>query len=143
MHVGVHCQIDVHSPSTTICIARMEPCEEKLIHVQLPVTCMAMGPVGQQAAFDTLIVALDSCDELLECDELNNVRILKRCDIVVAVAETPVAAQPAPVPAPAPAPGVATPPAPEAPVEKESSPLDDLDLDNLQLDNVRTLRDQI
>jgi len=87
-------------------------------------------------------VALDSYDELLECDELNNVRILKREEIGLLVVETPapadfvesVPATPAPVDV---APAV---PAPEVPQDRAPSPLDGLDLDNLDLNQSQSLR---
>jgi len=132
--VGVQCQIHVHSPTATVCIPRMEAGEETHIQVQLPVTCMCMGPIGQQAAFDTLIVALDSYDELLECDELNNVQILKRAEIGLLVAAAPAeVVESAPVAPEPPA------PAPESPQEKAPSPLDGLDLDNLDLEQAQNL----
>ena len=132
--VGVLCQIHVHSPTATVCIPRMEPGEEMQIQVQLPVTCMCMGPIGQQCAFDTLIVALDSFDDLLECNELNNVQILKRADIELLVVETTttetVEVTPETPAAPAPA---ETAPVTPAPQPKAPSPLDNLDLDDLGL----------
>lgn len=128
--VGVLCRIQPHSPSATICIPRMEAGEQTQIQIQLPVTCMAMGPVHQQAAFDTLVVAVDSFDVLLECDELNNVQILRRGEIAVLA---PVV-QPAPAGPAAPAPQV-TPvaPAAPAPAPERQSPLDEIDLDQLDL----------
>lgn len=136
--VGVLCQIQVHSPTATVRIPRMEAGEETQIQIQLPVGCMSMGLVGQQAAFDTLIVAVDSYDEMLECDELNNVQILNRAEIGLLVAETPVPDTTAPVnPAPAdPAPAV---PTPEVPQDGDTSPLDGLDLDNLDLNQAQSL----
>jgi hypothetical protein len=122
--VGVLGQIHVHSPTMTVRIDRMECGEEKHVQVQLPVTCMSMHCATGTAAFDSLVVALDSYDELLECNELNNIQILKRCDIGVLVTETVVVAPTEVAPGPAP---VA--PVPAAPLE--SSPLDNLDLDNL------------
>lgn len=131
--VGVLCRIQPHSPAATICIPRMEAGEETQIQIQLPVTCMAMGPLHQQIAYDTLVVAIDSFDTLLECDELNNLQILKRGEIPLLAPVAPVVEQteiapvaPAP-PVPSPAPNVA--PAPE------KSPLDDIDLDQLDLGN--------
>ena len=122
--VGVLCQIDVHSPSATICIPRMEAGEETQIQIQLPVTCLSMGPCHQRCEFDTVVVALDSFDELLECDEFNNVQILKREDVSFLVIQ-PV--QTAPVPQ---APAVPAEPAPPG----RPSPLDGIDLDQLDLD---------
>ena len=134
--VGVLCQIDVHSPAANVCIPRMEPGEVTQIQIQLPATCMCMGPAGQQAAFDTLIVALDSYDELLECNELNNVQILERAEISLLVAETPVPAPTDPVettPAPVPA-------QPVTPETTPTDPTDGLDLDNLDLGSAQTLQ---
>lgn len=125
--VGVLCQIDVHSPSATICIPRMEAGEETQIQIQLPVNCMAMGPYHQRCEFDTVVVALDSFDELLECDELNNVQILKRQEIALLVTQ-PV--QTAPVLETPVVPAVPAVPAPQ----EQPSPLDGLDLDKLNLD---------
>ncbi len=143
--VGVLGQICAHSPTADICVPRIEPCQDLRVTLQLPVTCMAMGPHGQQAAFDTLIVALDSHDELLECDELNNVQILKRCDIVVVakstVTETTQSApsgQPAPDSVP-PQQTPSTPPqqlAPQTP--QPTSPLDQIDVDQLQQQTAET-----
>jgi len=135
--VGVQCQIHVHSPTATICIPRMEAGEETQIQIQLPVTSMCMGPVGQQAAFDTLIVALDSYDELLECNELNNVQILNRAEIGLLVVEVPAPVDfVETVPA---APALAV-PAPEVPQDITPSPLDGLDLDNLEFEQTQNLR---
>ena len=64
---------------------RIEAGCEIQVQVQLPFTCMSMGVPGQQVPFDTLIVAVDSFDELLECNELNNVQILTRADIPLLV----------------------------------------------------------
>ncbi len=136
--VGVLGQIHVHAPTATVHVPRLEAGQESQIRIQLPVTCMSMGLIGQRAEFDTLIVALDSYDELLECDELNNVQILKRCDIGLLVAPTnaPVVPESGPAQAaPAPsAPSAAVPAVPETP---ESSPLDNIDLDKLNLDSAQ------
>lgn len=126
--VGIVGQIQMHSPTMTVTIDRMECGEEKHIQVQLPVTCMSIPCAGGEAAFDSLVVAVDSCDELLECNELNNIQVLKRCDISLLVAET---AAPAPVEvAPTPVPQAPVSPAPD---QTEGSTLEDLDLENLDL----------
>lgn len=132
--VGVLSQIQVHSPTMTVKVDRMECGEEKHIQIQLPVTCMSMHCATGTAAFDSLIVALDSYDELLECDELNNVQVLKRCEIGLLVAEAvaPAPVETAPVQAPTPAPTV-----PGAP--DESSPLGNLNLENLDLGDAKSL----
>ncbi|MEO2015422.1 MAG: hypothetical protein ABGZ53_13725 [Fuerstiella sp.] len=129
--VGILGRIHMHSPTTTILIPGMEAGCETQVQVQLPVTCMSMGVPGQQVPFDTLIVALDSFDEWLECDELNNVQILSRADIpllVVAAATPPVAVESVPAQPIEPAPEIGV---PQTPQDKAPSPLDNIDLDDL------------
>lgn len=134
--VGVLCRIEPISPCTMMTIPCIQAGETKCVQIQLPARVMTMGPSGAQpAAFDTLVVALDSCDEIVECDELNNVAILKRAEVGLLAAETPVA--------PVAEPGAAAPaePAPEdnavpTPDDKANpSPLDKIDLDELDLDD--------
>lgn len=152
--VGVLGQIQFHSPTTTAAAPRMEAGAVTEFQIQLPVTCMSMGNNGQSAAaFDTLVVAVDSFDELIESNELNNVQILKRAEIgpLVAVVTTSapgVAVTPVPtsasggVSAPAavgPAPGqnslspspAPTPAAPD--IADPGAPSDQVDLDKLDL----------
>ena len=126
--VGVLGRIHMHSPTATITVPAMEAGCETQVQVQLPVTCMSMGFHGQQVPFDTLIVAVDSFDEWLECDELNNVQILTRADVPLLVVETaahPVAVEAVPA---QPAPEAAV---PQTPQENSPSPLDNIDLDDL------------
>lgn len=132
--VGVLGQIHVHSPTMTVRIDRMECGEEKHIQMQLPVTCMSMFCATGQTTFDSVVVALDSCDALLECNELNNIQILKRCDIPLLITETvtlaPEIAAPGPVP---------TTPVPITPIEQGQPPLEGLDLEKLDLGNAKNL----
>lgn len=124
--VGVLGRIQPFSPSATIRIPRMEAGEETQIQIQLPASCMCMGPLNQQAQFDCVVVALDSFDCLLECDELNNVQILKRAEIGLLVAQAPqpeVQQQPVTPVAPAPI-------APSLP-DRNQDPLDNIDVDKL------------
>ena len=88
--VGVLGQIDVTSPCTTVTIRRLEAGQALTIQLQLPATVMAMATAGQQTVpFDKLIVAVDSFDELVESNELNNVAILVRGGIKALIVETP------------------------------------------------------
>lgn len=125
--VGIRGQIHVHSPTTTITIDRMECGEQKHIQVQLPVTCMSLPCAGGPTAFDSLVVAVDSCDELVECDELNNVQILKRCDIDLLAAEPAAPAESIPDPTP------------DMVAPEESYPLENLDLDKIDYGDARNL----
>ncbi|MEZ6125870.1 MAG: hypothetical protein R3C49_22310 [Planctomycetaceae bacterium] len=148
--VGVLGQIQMHSPSQTVTIDRMEACQELQIQMQLPLTCMTMGVVGQQCPFDTVVVAVDSCDYLLECNELNNVQILRRGEIAPIVVQTvttestavaPAAPQSPSIADAVPAPSAPVPAAPSAPSapEPDDAPLQDIDVDQLQLGDVQNL----
>ncbi len=126
--VGVLGRIDITSPTTTVHVPRLEAGQTASLQIQLPPNAMAITPFGGEALpFDTLVVALDSFDELIECNELNNVTILKRAEIQAFVVERApiVETKPELNTAPAPAPKEETPP----------SPLDKIDLDELDLDD--------
>jgi hypothetical protein len=95
---------------------------------------------GQPVPFDTLVVAIDSYDELVERDELNNVAILPREGIKALVVEA--AAEPSTPTVPSPKepvpPTSADPkngPLPTLPGDKpQPTPLDEIDFDKLDLD---------
>jgi hypothetical protein len=126
--VGVLGRIDITSPTTTVHVRRLEAGQTASLQIQLPPSAMAITPFGgDPLPFDKLVVALDSFDELIESNELNNVTILKRAEIQAFVVESaPIAEQkPALNTAPSPAPKEETPP----------SPLDKIDLDELDLDD--------
>jgi hypothetical protein len=137
--VAVQGRIHPSSPSVTALVKRMEVGAVAQFQVQLPASGMQMSNgMGQLAPFDTLVVAVDSFDQLMERDELNNVRILVRTAIPAVVAAVP-AAQPAvtveggatqqPVQT---NPAEATPTTPESnPTEQSPSPLDQIDVDKL------------
>jgi hypothetical protein len=141
--VGVFGRIHLGSPSTTINVSRMDPRQSGAVQIALPVDSLAMGTFnGQPVPFDTLVVAIDSYDELVERDELNNVAILPREGIKALVVE---AAEPSTTPTvPSPKePVPATPLAPEngplptLPGDKpQPTPLDEIDLDKLDFDGL-------
>jgi hypothetical protein len=96
--VGVLGQIQVHSPTSTSTCPKMDSNAVAVLQLQLPATSMSMSSGGQSVSpFETLVVAIDSFDELIEINELNNVQILKRADILPV---TPVAASMATISAP-------------------------------------------
>jgi hypothetical protein len=152
--VAVLGTLDRHSPVATVEMESIPAQAVAHIDVQMPVGVMNLGPEGKAAPFDTLVVAIDSFDELAETHELNNVATLTREAItVVEGVETttvaPAAAAPAAVAAPAPGtpaagPPVAAPPAaaPEpAPAPQQQAPqvgpegnvnLDQLDLERAE-----------
>ena len=131
--VAVLGQIHDQSPTSVVSIRQIDAAETISIRIQLPASSMVMGPVGSPVQpFETLVVAVDSFDELIESNELNNVSILQRGEI-----------QLIPVAALAPAASSANPqlalpsqpssiPAIAAPEEaKPTSPLDAIDPDKL------------
>ena len=136
------------SPVISVNIAELGAGAVGHIDVQLPHGVMTLGPQGQPGPFSTLIAAIDSFDELLETDELNNVATFTRGEIAVieAAVEAPAAAAapaaavaPAPAAA-APAPAAAAPPAP-APMGAAPAPQDNGELNKLDLDNINGASD--
>ena len=108
--VAVLGEINSVSPATTVDVPELAAGATGTIQVELPACCMSMGIAGHVAPFDTVVVALDSFDELIESNELNNIATLKRGEIGLLVV-----AAPAEEAAEAPAPGAAPGPAAQAP----------------------------
>ena len=133
-------EITQTSPVVTMNIDELAAGAVGTIDVQLPHGVMTLGPQGQPGPFTTLIAAIDSFDELIETNELNNVATFTRGEIAViettveapaAAAAAPAAVAPgagAPVAAPAEAPAQGA-PAPAAPAPQDGS--DQLDLENV------------
>ena len=129
--VAVLGQIHDQSPTSVVSIRQIGATETISIRIQLPASSMVMGPVGSPVQpFETLVVAVDSLDELIESNELNNVCILQRGEIQltpVAVVAPAVSAVNPQLTAPSQSSSV---PAIAAPEEaKPSSPLDAIDPD--------------
>ena len=128
--VAVLGQIHGQSPTSVVSIGRIGAAETISIRIQLPASSWVTGPVGSPVQpFETLVVAVDSFDELVESNELNNVSILRRGEIPM----IPVAAAASAVSAVNPqlaVPSLSSVPAIAAPEEaKPSSPLDAIDPD--------------
>lgn len=150
--VAVLGEITEDSPSVTVNVDRLAPGETATMQVQLPGAVLAMGPEGETAVgFDTLVVAVDSFDELVEANELNNVGTFKRAEIVLVqvegvATETTVAAPAIEAPAGEAAPVEGTEEVPavveegaavegEGPAPNEGAgPTEGLDIDNLELE---------
>ncbi len=80
--VAVLGQIHGQSPTSVVSIGQIGAGETISFRIQLPASSMVMGPVGSPVQpFETLVVAIDSFDELIESNELNNVNILRRGEI--------------------------------------------------------------
>ena len=136
-------EITPTSPVVSMNIEELAAGAVGTIDVQLPHGVMTLGPQGQPGPFTTLIAAIDSFDELIETDELNNVATFTRGEIAVieTTVEAPAAAAAAPAtvapgasapvaaPAEAPAQGAPAPAAPSAPAPQDGS--DQLDLENV------------
>lgn len=133
------------SPSVTINVDRIGAGETATLQVQLPVAVMALTAEGAQpAAFDSMVVAIDSFDELVEDSELNNVSVLKRAEVHVVQVGVAAAAQPG-------APAAQAPAAAEAPATQEVAPppqdsaspksTENIDLDSLDLSEAEGTRE--
>lgn len=156
--VAVHGGILPNSPTVTMNVDAIAAGGTATLQVQMPQACLAIEVTGQAPApFDMLVVAIDSFDELMEANELNNVAVLERSAIVIETTTTTEAAvttevAPAATATPAPpaedAPAVAAPvdgagaPATNPPGENDApdanatpAPTDKLDLDNLDIDD--------
>lgn len=139
--VAALCKIHQFCPTTTIRIDKICPGESITVEVVMPFAALAMGECNHRNPFDTLIVAIDAFDHIVECNELNNILILKRTAITVVeeqtqttVEETTVESTTTAPVAPAVGENAETLPAPNAPTpDQKTSPLDSIDLDNLDL----------
>ena len=140
--VAALCKIHQFCPTTTIRIDKICPGESITVEVVMPFASLAMGDCNHRNPFDTLIVAIDAFDQVVECNELNNILILKRTAIVVAEAQTETTVEETTVEStttvpttPAIGDNAETIPAPNAPApdQPNTSPLDNIDLDNLNL----------
>lgn len=93
------------------------------LHVQLPIECLAMGNRnGQVIGFQRLVVAIDSFDQFVECNEANNIKVFVRTAIPMATVvektvETVETASPAAVDSAVAVPAAA--PASEAPAANQ------------------------
>ncbi|TWT34345.1 hypothetical protein [Blastopirellula retiformator] len=131
-------QIDPFSPTAVITVPRIEAGGILDLQIQLPLSCQSLHNVaGAAVPFDTLIVAIDSFDELVECDELNNILILNRAEVAPLVIEEATVTEET-IDATIPAEADKAPPtdssltAPTAPTAP-TSPMDSIDLDDLDL----------
>lgn len=137
--VAVLGEIAEDSPSVTINVDRIAAGETATLQVQMPVGVMSLGAQGAAAApFDTLVVAIDSFDELVESNELNNMATLKRAEVqliqvgVTATTEAAAPVEQTPASGDAPTAPQTTPTAPEGEAPKDNG---GLDLEDLGLDD--------
>ena len=86
--VAVLGEIHEFSPTTTIKVDKICAGATLTLDVQMPFACQSMTNKGHRCQFDTLIVAIDAFDQIVECNELNNILILKRTAITVIESKT-------------------------------------------------------
>ena len=133
--VGVLGQIHAHCPTARGTVTQISAGAVVPFQLQLPASAMTLGFQGQPTApFDTVVVAIDSFDELMEANELNNVRIIRRVELLP-LAPPPVVEVVSPTVVPV-APETTVPadtaiPSPTQP----ASPLDGIKFEDLQLES--------
>ena len=136
--VGVLGQIHAHSPTSRGTVTQIPAGTIASFQLQLPASAMAMGFQGQPTAqFDTVVVAIDSFDELMEANELNNVRIIRRGELVPLTPAPVIEVVTSMVTPATPAPSAPTTPADTvipSPMEP-ASPLDGIKFEDLQLES--------
>jgi hypothetical protein len=81
--IAVRGQLDHASPVITSHINEIAAGGEHVIDIQLPIGVMSLGAANALAPFESLVVAIDSFDQLIETNELNNVAILTRGEIAL------------------------------------------------------------
>lgn len=130
--VAVLGEIHEFSPTTTVRIPKLCAGETVTVKVHLPFAAMAMGNANHRSPFDTLVVAIDAFDAFVECDELNNILVVKRMEVrvvetkVETTIERPVANE-----RPSSIDSSVVPPT--RPSDKKPSLLEEIDLDKLDL----------
>ncbi len=136
--VGVLGQIHAHCPTARGTVTQIPAGAVASFQLQLPASAMTMRFQGQPTApFDTVVVAIDSFDELMEANELNNVRIIRRGELPlltpapVAEVVTTTVTPASPVPGTPTIPGDTAIPSPTEP----ASPLDGIKFEDLQLES--------
>ena len=136
--VGVLGQIHAHCPTSRGTVTQIPAGTIVSFQLQLPASAMAMGFQGQPTApFDTVVVAIDSFDELMEANELNNVRIIRRGELVPltpAIVTEVVTSTVTPATPPPSAPTTPADTAIPSPTES-ASPLDGIKFEDLQLES--------
>ena len=133
--VGILGQIHAHCPTARGTVTQIPAGAVAQFQLQLPASAMTIAFQGQPTApFDTIVTAIDSFDELMEANELNNVRIIRRGELLP-LAPLPVSEVVAPAVVPV-APELTTPADTAIPSPTEpASPLDGIKLEDLQLES--------
>ena len=129
--VGVATRVHAQCPTARGLVSQLAAGSVGVFQLQLPATAVSNGPQGQQpVGFETFIVAVDSFDELMESNELNNVRIVRRAELLAMVAPPMTVAHGGPI-------GLNASPAPPADVALPSTPPVLSPLDSLMQEDSR------
>ncbi len=130
--VAVLGRIQPFSPSVTQAAPTIGPGENVELTLCLPVESLAMGRSGTDTlAFQKLVIAIDSFDQLLESNESNNIVILER-DKIPVLEQT---VEPAPA-VPTPQPAEVTPDREEVPPTPPQQPVAENSIDNLDFEKL-------
>lgn len=90
--VGLFGRIHPTSPNVTARIDSIPAGQAVQVTVTLPIECLAMGNLnGQMIAFNRVLVAVDSFDQFMECNEANNLRVFDAGSISMISTEVGVA----------------------------------------------------
>ncbi|MCC7084577.1 MAG: hypothetical protein IT427_06185 [Pirellulales bacterium] len=81
--IAVRGQLNPLSPVTTVHVAEIPAGGVQALDVQLPLGVMSLNFNNQAGPFESLVVAIDSFDELMETSELNNVAVLTRGQVAL------------------------------------------------------------
>ncbi len=84
--VGVLHRLHPWSPTTVHTVDKICAGEVLECQISLPVEALSMGRAGEQVlCLQTVVVAIDSYDQLVECDESNNLKVVALADLPRAV----------------------------------------------------------
>jgi hypothetical protein len=73
------------APTAVVKVDKVCAGAEAEFHLQMPIECLAMGNRnGQVIGFQRLVVAIDSFDQFVECNEANNIKVWARTAIPMA-----------------------------------------------------------
>ncbi len=138
--VAVLGEIQPFSPITTIKVPKLCAGESVCVELGMPYAAMAMGCGNTRCAFDKLVVAVDAYDQFIECDEMNNIAVFQRDAVVIVQTTTTTEAavestveQSSATQIPPSVEETTVAPTTPAPDKTEESPLDNFDLDKLDL----------
>lgn len=122
--IATHGRLNQNSPVVSAEVEELAADGIGQLDLRVPAAALTLGPASAPAAFDTLIVVLDSLNVLPETNEWNNVAEFGRTSItMVEVSQTAPAAAATPPATTGPAPNNPTTPAPTGPTTPQAAPM--------------------